>query len=106
MHKPALVPRGMDGFVLCFAVDDIRSYDTLRKLCLNIRGFGKPFIVLALKTDLRNLTNTIPEIEGHRLAEELGANGYAEASALQGTGLPCPFLEIWKAYVRTGGKQP
>ncbi|ELR18616.1 Ras subfamily protein [Acanthamoeba castellanii str. Neff] len=99
----ALAAGSTDMFVICFAVDDPESYASVRtKWVPEVQTHSKPFIVLALKTDLRRVagSSVITEEEGRKLAEEVGAQGYAEASAQDMSGLPMPILESYRARMK------
>lgn len=99
----ALAAGSTDMFVICFAVDDPESYASVRsKWVPEVQTHSKPFIILALKTDLRRVagSSVITEEEGRKLAEDVGAQGYAEASAQDMSGLPMPILESYRARMK------
>lgn len=80
-----------EAVVLCYAIDSRTSFSEIKaKWVPEIKNYvpNAPYILVALKTDLRTNAKSdeerdlyISEQEGRRLSEEIGACAYIEASA-------------------------
>ncbi|KAF7316248.1 RhoGAP domain-containing protein [Mycena indigotica] len=98
--RPLMYPQ-TDVFLVCFSVDSETSFQHCRERWfpeLEHHNPGIPRVLVALKTDLRDDTDTIEHLarqhkrpisteQGLRLAQELEAADYAECSGLTREGL-------------------
>ncbi|XP_054722834.1 ras-related protein ced-10-like isoform X2 [Uloborus diversus] len=85
--RPLSYP-GTDGFLLCFSVDNHRSYENIAtKWHPEVRHHcpRAPFILVGTKTDLResstNKENFISRNQGKKMAAKIKATKYVECSA-------------------------
>ncbi|XP_042899433.1 ras-related protein ced-10 isoform X1 [Parasteatoda tepidariorum] len=103
--RPLSYP-GTDGFLLCFSVDNNRSYENIstkwypeiRHLCPTT-----PFILVGTKTDLRenaegqSKDKFISRTQGKKLASKIKAAKYVECSAKEINGVKEVFEETVRA---------
>ncbi|GFU01150.1 ras-related protein ced-10 [Nephila pilipes] len=101
--RPLSYP-GTDGFLLCFSVDNNKSYDNIaikwypevRHLCPKT-----PFVLVGMKTDLRENSeskeNFISKTQGKKLAAKIKAAKYVECSAKEINGVNEVFEEAVRA---------
>ena len=107
--RPLSYP-GTDIFFLCYSVENSCSLENIKaKWVPEIHKFcpNTPFIVVGLKTDLRDdeemieqlkqrKRNMVSQEEGLRLASELGASQYVECSSKTFDGLKEAFEMVYR----------
>ena len=101
--RPLSYP-GTDGFLLCFSVDNNKSYENIatqwhpevRHHCPRT-----PFILVGTKTDLRDGApqgpNFVTRTQGKKMAAKIKANKYVECSAKEISGVKEVFEEAVRA---------
>ncbi|XP_071033903.1 ras-related protein ced-10 isoform X2 [Parasteatoda tepidariorum] len=102
--RPLSYP-GTDGFLLCFSVDDSRSYENITTCwypqIMNV--CPTPFILVGTKTDLRenpeehSKDKFISRKQGKKLASKIKAAKYVECSAKEINGVKEVFDEAVRA---------
>ena len=96
-----------DVFIVCFSVEDPDSFENVRsKWVAEIKQYrpNTPFLLVGTQTDLRgsvvDLTDEcITAGRGKKAAKRLGAVGYLECSALEGSGLDTVFRTALMAVI-------
>ncbi|KFM61381.1 ras-related protein ced-10-like [Stegodyphus dumicola] len=103
--RPLSYP-GTDGFLLCFSVDNNRSYENIAtKWYPEVRHHcpNTPFILVGTKTDLRDSAdnqskeNFISKTQGKKMAAKIKAAKYVECSAKEASGVKEVFEEAIRA---------
>lgn len=98
--RPISYPQ-TDVFIILYSVDSPLSMERVRtKFVPEIRDYCRnaPFILVASKIDLRGDNHeTIPSLEGVKLAKSMGAVKYIECSALTGEGVQGVFDQVIRA---------
>ncbi|KAG8176417.1 hypothetical protein JTE90_018407 [Oedothorax gibbosus] len=99
--RPLSYP-GTDGFLMCFSVDNSRSYENIitkwhpeiRHHCPRV-----PFILVGTKIDLRETgkDNFISRVQGKKMATKIKAAKYMECSAKEVNGINEVFVEAVRA---------
>ena len=89
-----------DVILICYSVNNRDSYENVRVTWVpEINHFcaGKPVLLVATKSDLRNSDETDETLvqisEGDNLARELRLNGFVECSAKTNVGVQDVFLQ-------------
>ena len=99
-----------DCFLVCFSIEDQNSFRSVTQRWIpQIRHHcpTTPFLIVGLKTDLRDDENTIKDRglssvlkeDGIALAEKVGAYSYTECSALTQKGLKNVFGEVANCFL-------
>jgi len=97
-----------DVFVVCFSVTDPSSFSNVTEQWLReLKDYSPaiPIVLMGTKIDLREDEQIVKQLDrknqvvitremGEQLAEEIGAKGYVECSALKNEGLEESIKEI------------
>ncbi|KAJ3404314.1 GTP-binding protein Rho1 [Chytriomyces hyalinus] len=105
-----------DVILICYSVDILDSFDNIQTQKLSTTAKGVPFLLVALKTDLRNDPTVIATLaksgqspiqaaQGRELAEKIGAYRYVECSARNQEGVQDVFEHGMGAALAAGSNK-
>lgn len=82
LRKAFMKNKRPDVFILCYSVDNRRSFENVEKKWIKEIRNRAPIVLVATKVDLRQTLDHINTYEGQGLSTQIGAKSFVECSSL------------------------
>lgn len=101
LRKAFMKNKKPDVFILCYSVDNRRSFENITKKWIQEIRNRAPIVLVATKIDLRNTLDHVSNYEGKSLCQQIKAKAFVECSSLTLLNINEVFCEAIRAATST-----